>query len=277
MRWWVALVAPVWLALALCAAWEPVMWDGWDHAAWYEDHALSVDEIVELLDQNYRYANPRLGQTFTRVLYAPGPVHVIATPLLGLAVIYLLVALVLGRWPSVRRADDAQLALLVAAALFACAPQIGPLLVYRPYVGNYTFGLVLNLLWLVPYRFHAGAPAGPRWWLVPLMLALGGLAGFCNEHTGVAFLALGAAGIVAQPRAVRAWAIAGVVGLALGYWLLLGAPGQDVRYGGLAKEAGLAGRVLDRGLGGNLGILGLFVLYLLPALPLAAAGAWGRA
>src|SRR5207237_236000 len=48
------------------------------------------------------------------------------------------------------------------------------------------------------------------------------------------------------------------------------APGQDVRYSGLAQQASLLGRIADRGLGGNVAIVAHCAKYVLFALPWVA-------
>ena len=195
-------------------------------------------------------SNPRLGQTLTTLLYAPGPYHVIVTPILELGLFLLLTTIALGRRPSIHSANDA-LAFITVTAIFAlCTPQLGPMLFYRPFTGNYTFGLVLNLLWLVPYRFHAAEPRGYRIWWAPLLLVLGVAAGMCNEHTGPAFIGLGVLAILWSVRRgdrIPPWMIAGLLGLLAGYILLMVAPGHDARYGGLARQAGMLESILDRG------------------------------
>jgi Family of unknown function (DUF6056) len=271
---WALLVLPLWLVLVLCTHWEPVMGDGWGHVAWYRDHPFTLRAIYENGKAIYQFENPRLGQIATLLMYAPGPYHMIVTPLLELGVLALLTVLALGRWPRVRSPDDAFVALLVTALFVACVPQIGAILFYRPFTGNYTFGLALNLLWLVPYRLELSAPRPGRIWLAPAILVVGVAAGLCNEHTGLAVLALGlAATLVALRRGqLRAWMIVGLVALAAGYVALLTAPGQHVRYGGLALQAGIADRIVERGVLGNLGVLGRLALALVPMLPLAIAG-----
>ena len=271
---WALLVVPLWLVLVLCTRWEPVMGDGWGHVAWYRDHPFTLRAIYENAKAIYQFENPRLGQLATLLMYAPGPYHMIVTPLLELGVLALLTVLALGRWPGVRRADDAFAALLVTALFVACVPQIGAILFYRPFTGNYTFGLALNLLWLVPYRLELAAPRPGRPWLIPAIVVVGVAAGLCNEHTGLAFLALGlAATIVARRRgALRGWMIAGLVALAAGYIALLTAPGQHLRYGGLAEHAGIAGRIVERGVLGNFGVVSRLALSLVPMLPLVVAG-----
>ncbi|MDQ3364502.1 MAG: DUF6056 family protein, partial [Myxococcota bacterium] len=211
LSWWAALVLPVWLVLVLCTWWEPVTRDGWGNTYWYVLNDLDPGRLAKYVKDGWLGSNPRLGQTWTLLMYAPGPFHVIVTPLLELAMFGLLTTLALGRWPSVRRADDALVALTVTAVVAACTPQIGAMLFYRPFTGNYLFGLVLNLAWLVPYRLHAETPRAARWWRAPALLVLGVAAGMCNEHTGPAFLALGTLALLAAwqapraPRAVRAW------------------------------------------------------------------------
>ena len=145
------------------------------------------------------------------------------------------------------------------------------MLFYRPFTGNYTFGLALNLLWLVPYRLEVAAPRPARIWLAPAMLGLGLAAELCNEHTGLAFLAMGLVAALATVLrgGLRIWMIAGLCGLAAGYALLLTAPGQHVRYAGLAEQAGILERITGRGVLGNLRVIGVLALAVLPMLPLA--------
>lgn len=282
--WWAALVLPAWLVLALCTYWEPVTRDGWGNTYWYLLNDLDPARLAQYVRDGWLGSNPRLGQTWTLLMYAPGRFHVITTPLLELAMFALLTALALGRWPSVRRADDALAALTVTAVVAICTPQIGPMLFYRPFTGNYLFGLVLNLAWLLPYRFHAAAAppgrAGSIWW-APALFALGAAAGMCNEHTGPAFLAMGGLALALAWRAgargvVKAWMIAGLVGLAVGYVLLLVAPGHDHRYAGLAKQAGLVERIVDRGAAANFKVVWAFAFYLAHALPWIGLGLAAR-
>jgi hypothetical protein len=272
--WWALLVVPLWAVLIACTYWEPVMRDGWGHLFWQRDNPHDLHTIYQKALEAYRSENPRLGQLLTLLAYTPGPYHVIITPIVELAMFGLLTAVALGRMPSVRRADDALVAAMVTAAILVCVPQIGAMLFYRPFAGNYTLGFTLNLLWLVPYRFELGAPhPGRRWWLAPVMLVVGLAAGLCNEHTGIAFLAMGAlATLAVWRRGVRIWMLVGLVGLAAGFVLLLEAPGQHVRYAGLADQAGVVERITERGLAGNLAVIGSLALAVTGLLPLVVIG-----
>jgi len=272
--WWVLLIVPLWVVLVLCTYWEPVMGDGWGHVGWHRDNSVGLYAIYDFGREIYLNENPRLGQLLTMLIYTRGPYHVIATPLVELGVFAMLTVLALGRWPSLRRADDALVAAIITATIASCTPQIGPMLFYRPFTGNYTFGLALNLLWLVPYRLELTEPRPRRLWLALPMLVLGLAAGLSNEHTGFAFVAMGAlAAVVAFRRGgLRVWMIAGLVGLGAGYWLLLTAPGQHLRYGGLADQATILERIADRGIAGNLRVFGFLALAMMWAVPLYALG-----
>jgi hypothetical protein len=268
--WWALLVLPLWAVFLLCTRWEPVMGDGWRHLWWHRDNTLGLSTIYDFSKEIYLYENPRLGQLLTMLVYTRGPYHMIVTPLVELGVFATLTAIALGRWPSVRRSEDAFVAAILTATIVSCAPQIGPMLFYRPFTGNYMFGLALNLWWLVPYRLDLAAPRTARIWLAPPMLVLGLAAGLSNEHTGLAFLAMGGlASVVALRRgSLRIWMVAGLLGLAAGYWLLLTAPGQHVRYQALAEQAGIFARITGRGVLGNLRVIGVLALAVLPSLPL---------
>jgi hypothetical protein len=277
---WAAILIPLGIALGICAYWEPVLRDGWGHLHWFrEGGKLDAGSIYELVVGAWRYENPRLGQTFTTIVYGSGPIHVVSVIVLGLGMFTLLTTMVLGRRPSLRRTDDAIAFVTVTALVLCCVPKVGAMLFYRPFLGNYTFGLVLQLLWLVPYRLHLVEARPWRAWWSPLLLVLGVAAGMCNEHAGPAFIAAGAAVVgygVARGDRIKPWMVAGLVGLVLGYALLMFAPGQSARYGGLAQQAGPIERVIERGVIDNLRVLGALGQNLLWTLPWLALGVVAR-
>ena len=152
---WAAVVVPVWLVLVLGTYWEPVVRDTWGHVWWH--HATDVS-LYEFAKDTYLHNNPRIGQVITWLLVTPGPWHVIVTPIVEVALFYGLAVLALGRWPSLRRADDALVVATLVAMVLTTCPLVGPMLFYRPFSGNYLYGLVLNLALLVPYRLHVEEP-----------------------------------------------------------------------------------------------------------------------
>ena len=275
MRWWFAVIVPLWIVMILCTHWEPVTRDGWGHTAWHLDHATTPGTLWQVLKDGWTGSNPRFGQTLTYALFAPGPLHSIVTPIVELGLFYVLATLALGRWASLRRADDALVFATVFAIAALCTPEFGSMLFYRPYTGNYLYGLALNALWLVPYRLQYERPRTPRRWWAIAMFVLGLAAGNCNEHTGPAMLAVAALGVVLMVRRrdrARLWMVTGIVGLLAGYLLLIFAPGQHERYNHLAETQGTLSLIGSRGVGGNLAIVGELGLYLLQALPWLVVG-----
>ena len=129
---------------------------------------------------------------------------------------------------------------------------------------------------LVPFRWaHVGAadttlPTPPtlatpgrgngyQLFLYPALTLLWGvLAGLTNEHTGPAFI-VGLTFYLAWRRRHRQplapWMLTAVLGIVIGYGLLYWAPGQQVRYNGIAQATSVWQTVLQRGLIGNLLLL----------------------
>ena len=276
---WAAIVVPIWIVMILCTHWEPVQRDGWGHFLYHRHVGLSLGTLYDFAKGTYTHNNPRLGQVFTLLQFTPGPWHSLITPIVELLLFYLLAAVVLGRWPSVRRSDDALLFLVIVATTALAAPQFGLMLFYRPYTGNYLFGLVVNLAFLVPYRFHYEERRAFGWWWIPIMIVLGFASGMANEHTGPAIVAgamLATFAVWRRDRTIPAWAIAGIVAMIAGGIALFEAPGQAIRYNGLANHGSLLGRVLARGVVADLGLFGSLAGYLAMTLPWIAIAVIAR-
>jgi hypothetical protein len=270
---WAAIVVPIWATLAACVAWEPMVYDGWalriiQRAA----PTTTWSNVVAFAENTYLHGNPRLGQVFSMLLYTSGPWHVLVTPLVLVALFVLATTLALGRWPSPRCTDDALAFLAVTALVIVTSPHLGPMLFHRPVTGNYTFPVVIDLALLVPYRLHASTPRRHGVATAVLVFVLGASAGLCNEHTGLALGGLLVAALVwtyRRDRGVPVWMVAGLVGFAAGYAALMLAPGQHVRYGGLADQQTIVERIADRGLVANAWIIGQFLLHVAALAPWA--------
>jgi hypothetical protein len=276
---WAALIVPVWIMMILCTHWEPVAHDGWGHWSWHRNLGMSIDNLLAFAKATYEHNNPRLGQALTLLVYTPGPWHSIVTPIVELSLFYLLTLLVIGRWPSVRRRDDALLYATILAMAAVSVPSFGLMLFYRPFTGNYLFGLVINLALLVPYRLHYETPRKRSWLWAPPLFVLGLAAGLCNEHTGPALAALCGVAIWMfwrRGEGIVAWAVAGMLGVVAGGLALFVAPGQDIRYKGLATQASTLGRIVERGLWGNARILIVCLVYMLPLLAAVGFGLIAR-
>lgn len=262
---------------------EPVMLDGWFLVDWHAKSGSFLDYVRSNWFGGEVWSNPRLGQWAMFPTYESLAWHIAITPLFTLALFALLIVHLRGRWPDPAR-DGWALLLLVGLAVLG-QPQFGVVFFYRPFHANYVIGLVVQLAWLVPYRFAIDEGGGrgrveegegggaaeaarpsresierpPGGHAIPKaigMLVLGAVAGACNEHTGPALVA--AAGIacvwLARRGRLRLWHVVGLVAFAVGFLALVKAPAQTTRYCGLG-DTPLVQRIVGRGVVGNLQIL----------------------
>jgi hypothetical protein len=262
----VAALAPLAYVLWL----TPVAADGWDLVLRARELGRGPGGILAYARWAHFHHNPRLGEVFDYLVHAEGALHVVLTPLVLLGTLAALHVLAFGAWPRARAPRDLGRVLLLFGGFALGIPAVGQMLAYRPFTTNYVYGFAFVLALAVPYRLEwkargAAAAAG--------VFLLGVCAGLANEHTGpatgVALAALTAWRARREQR-VPAWAVAGIVGLAAGLVLLLTAPGQAERYHGLATEGRLWSPFVARGLGGNAGRVGLFLLC--TCVPLAIIG-----
>jgi hypothetical protein len=248
---------------------EPFSYDAWNIAVDTHAKPATIGRFFDYWWFEYTHSNPRLGQPLTYLAYKLEYFAVIATPLvvLGLAV----VAFVLGtaRWPSWRRGRDLALVAIALGFTWFALPQIGKTMFCRAYGVNYLYGAVLQLWFLVPLRLSADGRASRAACFAYLLAGLA--AGMCNEHTGPTLCAfmIGYAWWLRRTTKSRpslAWA--GALGAVAGFALIFFAPGQGQRYDGLAQRVSLVGRLLARGVTGNLEIFRDLVLAAAPLLGL---------
>jgi hypothetical protein len=281
-----ATMAGLWTVYALFAACAVPLLDDWYQIDWLAQHALTPATLVDYVHYNYFHHNPRLGETFLLLGNASRAFHVVVTATVELVLLAAAFALVHGRWPGTRaeeRRADAVRLLILQAFVWAIAPRAGMLYFYRPFTTNYLFGLCFQLLLFVPYRF--ALVRAPRWPVLTTaaVVVLGWAAGMSNEHTGpAAIVALALLVVVLARRGggVRAWMLAGLAALVVGYVMLFFAPGQSERYAGVATRTGPLTNVIDRGVEGTLDVLLEQVRQAFPvvlALAIATLAAVARA
>lgn len=252
----VVYVALTGIHIGWVMAHEPFAFDAWNVALDTGAKPFSVSRFFSYWAYEYTHSNPRVGQAATYLAYKLTWFAVIATPVAFVALTLAVVVLATRRWPRGGR-DFALWAMAIGSCWFAL-PQLGKTMFCRAYGANYLYGAAIQLWFLVPLRL--GARATPV--RIALYALAGIVAGLCNEHTGPV-LCLGLALYAWRSR--DRMAIAGAVGAVVGFAAIFFAPGQGERYEGLAQQASLAGRVLQRGVTGNLEI---FRDGLLAAAPL---------
>jgi len=261
--WFYGWCAFLWGLCCLMAYWTPIMLDDWYQVAYWQRHAFSFGAIWDYAHYNYFNYNPRLGENFLLVTNGPWLINVLLTPTIELLFTFVAFAMAFGRWPR-PTARDARRLFLFVVVLWMVAPIPGILWFYRPFCCNYLYAFTFTLLLVVPYRLELGRDrlTYRSWWLAPLLGIWGWVAGMTNEHTGLtAALALGTLVYLLwrKHREIRAWMVTGLVGLLVGYPMLLFAPGQTKRYGGLANKAGPIRELLNRGVDGTYEVVMLFI------------------
>ncbi len=257
----VAAACALWLLFFIQAVLSPVLLDDWFQLRYWRDHELGLTAIWDYARHNYFHYNPRIGEVFLAIVDGSRAIHLIVTPLVQLAVLPIVFAIAFGRWPQ-RTLRELQLLLFIQTLIWLVIPIPGMMYFYRPFATNYVWGFAITLALFVPYRLAlAGGSSSARPWSVPIMLGLGWTAGMCNEHTGPTAMVAMACFVYAawRLRRLRAWMIAGLVGLYVGYPMLFFAPGQGIRYGGIATRDTPARLLVERGITGCLGILRDFI------------------
>jgi hypothetical protein len=260
-RAFIAAAFALWLLFFVQAVISPILLDDWFQLRYWRDHDFGPTAIWQYGRHNYFRYNPRIGEVLLAIIHGSRAVHLMLTPLVQLAVLPTLFVIAFARWPR-PTLRDLQLLLFIQTMVWLVIPIPGIMYFYRPIATNYLWAFTITLALFVPYRLAvAGRSTKPRLWLVPIMLVLGWVAGMCNEHTGPTAMVAMAGVVYAAWRLhrLRAWMVAGMVGLYIGYPMLFFAPGQAVRYGGLATRDTPAKLLADRGITGCFAILRDFV------------------
>jgi hypothetical protein len=233
-----AAVALMWGFFVLQAVHTPTLLDDWYMLAWHRTHDLSVGSVWEYAHYNYFNFNPRIGDVFMLLVNGPAWIHLVFTPLVQLAVLPLAFAITFARWPRATL-HDLQLLMVMQLLIWLIVPYPGVVYFYRPFATNYVWAFAIMLGLFIPYRFAlARGDDKPRPWMAPVMLGFGWIAGMGNEHTGpTAIVAMAGFLYYAwRKQRLRAWMVTGAIGLCIGYPMLFLAPGQALRYAGMATR-----------------------------------------
>jgi hypothetical protein len=240
-------------AFFLVQAWNtPVLLDDWYQLPYWRTHDFGLQAIWDYGHYNYFHFNPRVGDIFLAVVNGPPVFHLVLTPLVELGLLWVTFGIAFARWPRATY-RDLQMIVFIQVLLWITIPIPGIIYFYRPFTTNYLWAFGTTLALLVPYRFALarGASKHRPLLVVPMML-LGWLTGMGNEHTGpTAMVAMAAFLVVAyRKKLLRAWMLGGAVGLYVGYPMLFFAPGQALRYAGIATRYTPVFMIKERGLDG---------------------------
>ncbi len=284
LRWsFLLYAAATAIHLGWVTAHEPFSFDAWNFAVATEAKPVTVGRFFGFWVDQYFGSNPRFGQPFAYLSYKVVGFAEVGTPLAYFALVLGCFVLGAGRWPQWRRGRDVAALAVATGFLWFAVPSLPMVMFCRAYSTNYVWAAAIQLWFLVPARLYlvhgdahqaAVALGGPSGWGRPIAYGvLGVCAGMSNEHTGPALVAL-SAGVALW--AWRRWKqpacllVAGAIGVFVGFALIFFAPGQGQRYDGLAEQATLGERLLQRGFNRNLDILQQYLDGAAPLLLLAA-------
>ena len=210
-------------------------WLSDDYAFAKNGAGLWATQVKEYMEWSGKF----VGHYMARVLLSgPEWVHPVLTPIMFMLLVAGGALLALGaQW---RERLCAWHLVVVAGLVWIALPAFGTVFFWRTGTGDYGYSLVWATLFLVPYRMWADRadfrlPGGA------LFVFAGILAGWSNENVGMLAI-LTAMGVAAfRWRAsgrVHLWAIAGIAGAALGWSMMMAAPGNAIRLaavGGVEK------------------------------------------
>jgi hypothetical protein len=251
---------------------EPFFFDAWNVAKNSGAKPITPSHFFEFWKFEYTHSNPRIGQVFAYLAYKLEYFAVIATPLAYLAISLAVFVLGRAKLPSWKRGRDLALWAIAIGFLWFALPQIGKTLFCRAYCANYIYAGAIQLWFVAILRLVPETSGGRASQSRCLAYAVFGiLAGACNEHTGPTMIAffIGYAWCLRrrtgqQPTLV--WS--GALGAIIGFLAIFFAPGQGERYEGLGQRVSLVGRLLQRGVVGNVEILRDLMLAAAPTLGL---------
>lgn len=126
--------------------------------------------------------------------------------------------------------------LFIFFSVWFLQPSVGDTILWMTGSGNYLWGTVLILFFILPFRFYSGQKqASLKSYIYACLFFLYGIiAGWTNENTGGAMIVLAILFIglfYIKKWDIPKWAISGLTGAIIGYLFMILAPGNMVRAG----------------------------------------------
>jgi len=176
---------------------SPLQADDWGHLMWSATHAeLSTGEWLAAFTRDHYVFGKLVGY----VLAEASLVHVVLTPLVGVAVVWGAFVIATRRLPRFDDWRDLAGVVLIAAMIWIAAPRAGLVAFYRPYVATWLYSTALALWFLAPLR----CGWRPRGIATALLVVAGLFAATATRQLGLALVVATAYGIHKTPRAARA-------------------------------------------------------------------------
>lgn len=239
-----ALIALAVLAFFSLNLLTRIMRDDWSYTFNFvtKERIASLGDIFQSLGIHYTHVNGRLPVHFFAHLFlwlGKGVFNVVNT--LAFAG---LVTLVYFHACGTLRGFRPYVWLAVWLGLWALTPAYGESFLWVTGASNYLYGMLLILLYLIPYRrlLDTDMPANKPWY-VPLALLGGVLAGWTNENTGGALVIVLLCLLMwrlAEKKRVPLWCWGGLLGVVAGLCVMVLAPGELSRLSTAGGTGGVA-------------------------------------
>lgn len=190
------------------------------------------DLAVSQWNHYFQWGGRAVAHTIAQLLlWAGKPVSAVAAALCYVILMVVICAHATGRAPSLSTLRF-PLVFFVTFLVWLCLRIYGEVVFMLVSSCNYLYTTTLVLIFLLPYRISIRRDPVEGGVLAAFgMFVLGVLAGWTNENTGAA--AFGGVVLVCawllKSRQLRAWHVAGFVGLTAGYLLLMLSPGNAAR------------------------------------------------
>lgn len=205
-------------------------------ADWQYIHSLG--DIFRSLCAHYSTMNGRIVPHFFAHLFLWLP-HIIYRILN--AGIFALFGYVIYLHGNYGRKESVGTLVLIYLLLWYMTPDFGESILWLDGSCNYLWGTFILVLFLLPYRmYYTNHELFKKKIWIPVMFLLGALAGDCSENASAA-ACCGAVLLLMifafRDKKVPGWAIAGAVGIILGFLFLLAAPANSVRLSSSGMDA----------------------------------------
>ncbi len=233
---------------------EPFAFDAWNVAIDTGAKPFSVHGFFAFWHKMYTSSNPRIGQPMAYLAYKLVGFAEVMTPLAFLSIVLSSFALGMGRLPSRRDGRDLATLAIGIGLLWIAAPNLPAYMFCRAYATNYIYAAAIQLWFLAVLRL---ASDDARPWQLAGYALLGVVAGMGNEHVGPTLCLLMVIYTFVRYRRERRWsplAIAGTIGVIVGFALIFFAPGQGQRYDNMAEHYSALQQIRTHGISGNLEI-----------------------
>lgn len=240
------------------------------------ERILHIKEIFPSMAAHYEMMNGRIILHFLAQLFLMvSPIVFDVFNTCGFLALILLIGFhVYGSWNKISGGFLA----ITFFLLWSCAPEFGQSFLWTTGASNYLWGILIVLMFLVPYRYAYDREEKGNAIIMAVkavfMFGFGILAGWTNENTGIAMIAMIALFLVKDwisERKIVMWKVTGFLGSIIGMLLLLTSPAQQNRLNAVGGAAGLK-EILVRAVHISMDIWSYFALLIVIAILLYCIG-----